>query len=418
MAEKSAIKPRVIIHGGAGNINRNNLPLESWQDHKSSLLSILKSTHDLLHDGAEALSAATHAVKLFEDDPMYNSGKGAVFTRTGTIELEASVMVSSGRRKRGAAVSLIKHVRHPIELAAEMLRRGDQDDAGGAQGHVHVSGTSAEELAGDWGLELCEESYFWTRKRWDEHRKDLDQGWTTDTHQQDLRPDGSCWPEGDSGWNGHDYLPQGTVGCVVLDRYGTTAVATSTGGITNKLPGRIGDTPTFGAGFWAEQWFSSLDGAPNKPTSDTGSTSDLLSLDFLTDCLPFLSGRIANQSGEGASTKPGDNVHAVAMSGTGNGDSLLRESAVRTAAALSRFSQAPPVDLGKAIAWMAGRNGQLQRAAGDRWAKTGEGQGGIIGIERVNASSWVRFDFNCGGLFRAWYDDAGEAHCMVFHEDY
>ena len=368
----------------------------------------------------DALSAAVHAVKFFEDNPLYNSGKGAVFTRTGTIELEASVMVSSGRRKRGAAVSLIKHVKHPIELAAEILRKGDDEDAGGAQGHVHISGASAEELATKWNLELCEESHFWTRKRWQEHCKNLGDT-LSDAHtaSEEVRPDGTVWSQDDSGWNGHDYLPQGTVGCVVMDRYGTVAVATSTGGLTNKLPGRIGDTPTFGAGFWAEEWVTNRRTSAQNTVASTGpptidiNASDILST--LADCLPLLN--VADGSRARQQTANVDHdVHAVAMSGTGNGDSFLRLSAVRTAGALCRF--ATGIDLATAISWMAGPNGELQRSAGDRWHKTFEGEGGIIGIERVNNESKIVADFNCGGMFRAWYDDASKAHCEVFHESY
>ncbi|KAL9086841.1 MAG: hypothetical protein Q9159_003929 [Coniocarpon cinnabarinum] len=420
MSKIPSHKPRVIIHGGAGNITRQNLSPELWQKHQISLLSILDSTNACLQDGHDALTAAVHAVKLFESSHMYNCGRGAVFTRTGTIELEASVMVSTGRRKRGAAVSLIKHVKHPVELAAKILRTGDENDGGGAQGHVHISGTSAEALASQWSLDLCDENYFWTRRRWQEHCRDLDRSWTISSpgHQKDVGPDGRPWQHDENDedneprWNMKDYLPQGTVGCVCMDQYGSLAVATSTGGVTNKLPGRIGDTPTFGAGFWAEEWLSpvrhyDMESTQSVPSLLTGLRNPL---HFLQDCL--------NSSDEPGSPIEDHDVHSVAMSGTGNGDSFLRLSAVRTVAALVRFSSASPSFLGPALTWMAGPGGQLQRSAGNRWGSTGEGAGGIIGIERRGSHTSVVADFNCGGMFRAWLDRYGGRHCKVFHEDF
>ena len=181
-------------------------------------------------------------------------------------------MVTRGFQKRACAVVLIKKVKNPIKLAREMLIRGGKDGsgggdlsrgAGGAQGHCCLGGETVEKLAKDWGLEMVDESYFWTRKRWDEHKRGLHESGDEKTSRQNLDAwpinDGSCrfpvhneiqeqredkhrWPsfsEQDSAWDGQAYLPQGTVGCVALDRYGTICVATSTGGLTNKLSGRV-----------------------------------------------------------------------------------------------------------------------------------------------------------------------------------
>lgn len=390
-----AVQPRLIIHGGAGNITRDNLSQKQWEAYKQDLLDILRSTNDLLvQHGATALDAATHAVQLFEANPKFNAGKGAVFTRSGHTELEASVMVSNGFRKRGAAVSLLKHVKSPVSLAAEILKRGENDDNGGAQGHVHISGPSAEELAGSYGLEMCDESFFWTQKRWEEHKRGLNK----------VAEEDAQWSALDQAWDGREYLPQGTVGCAVLDKHGTVAVATSTGGITNKLDGRIGDTPTFGAGFWAEEWFTRPLTAPSTSVID-----DVLST--ISDCLPVL----PNVYTPLALGPPPRVRHAVGLLGTGNGDSFLRVAATRSAAAAARFANVP---LAQAVTSVAGTGGELQRSAGDRWHKTGEGEGGIIGIEFVDGRGRPLFDFNCGGLFRAWIDDAGKEHAMVFKEAY
>ena len=165
-------------------------------------------------------------------------------------------MVTGGFHKRACAVVLVNKVKNPIKLAREMLVRGEKDgsgggdqegDAGGAQGHCCLGGETVEQLAKDWGLEMVKESYFWTRKRWDEHQRGLHESAEERTLKQYL----PC-SEQDVGWDGEAYLPQGTVGCVALDRYDKICVATSTGGLTNKLSGRIGDSPTIGGSYFSE----------------------------------------------------------------------------------------------------------------------------------------------------------------------
>lgn len=414
----SPLTPRLIIHGGAGNITRENLPPKLWSAHERALRRINSSAQALLNKpGTSALDAAVHAVQLLELDPLYNAGKGAVFARDGSIELEASVMAAGPGctfRKRGAAVSLIKHVRSPITLAAEVLRRGDLGesgergaDGGGAGRHEHISGRAAEELAGEWGLEMCDQSYFWTKKRWLEHKRGLQKvfGEKVPLDEGHLQPNGSPWPLDEPDFDPRAYLPQGTVGAVAMDSQGAVAVATSTGGLTNKLPGRIGDTPTFGAGFWAEEWRDSwplVDSVPRMPAWSTLST-------MISQCMPQY---VSGQSDEPVFGRK----RAVAMSGTGNGDSFLRVSAVRTAAARARFTWEK--ELAKSVKWMAGPGGELQKSAGINWADGFEGRGGIIGIERSKDHGTVVFDFNCGGMFRCWYDDDGKQQCMVFHDRY
>ena len=265
---------------------------------------------------------------------------------------------------------------------------------------------------------------------------------------------------------GMDLPSQGTVGAVALDSWGNIAVATSTGGLTNKAPGRIGDTPSIGAGFWAESWDEDVS-SPEKSEHEEGLSirerlgnllQDAIS-ETVDSCLPSLWAKggymratnvddnldrnpnpLDTSSSSTPLTKytspsppnpprpqPSPSRHAVAMSGTGNGDSFLRLNAVRTAAAISRFSPSPEgsrIPLSKAITAIAGPNGELQRSAGSRWGKTGEGQGGIIGIEvssaRGNLAGEARvvWDFNCGGMWRGWFDGEGEARVMVFREEY
>ncbi|KAL8699631.1 MAG: hypothetical protein Q9201_005885, partial [Fulgogasparrea decipioides] len=265
-------------------------------------------------------------------------------------------------QKRTCSVALLTHVKNPILFAKEMLVRGNHDlaprahasqnsnehfnnlsgPAGGAQGHCFLSGLAAEELARAWGLEMVAERYFWTRRRWEEHRRGLERHRHGHHHYHHSREDeeggldkrnAEGYLGNEPGWNGKVYLPQGTVGCVVLDSYGDLCVATSTGGLTNKLPGRIGDTPTPGAGFWAEEWVD-----PPTPRLQISRTqlSPLAALlprgltDIFTDCFPTLGGycpaaqaqetpdRTAEKSPSGSDAR-----RAVALSGTGNGDTFL-----------------------------------------------------------------------------------------------
>ena len=324
-------------------------------------------------------------------------------------------MVTRNYRKRACGVVLVKRVKNPIKLAREMLIRGETDGSGGnnrgngdpsggpggAQGHCCLGGETVEKLAEEWGLEMVDEDYFWTKKRWDEHLKGL---------------------KGDV--EKSEYLTQGTVGCVVLDRFGTLCVATSTGGLTNKLSCRIGDTPTIGAGFWAEEWDeSSLERAARQGQEPVSGCSMRLGnvvdglRDVLGDCIPNLYGyqSIPPLPTLRENKMTGRKIRAVAMSGTGNGDSFLRLAAVRTAGAIVRFS--PGRSLASAVNQIVGQGGEMQRSAGDRWGN-GEGVGGIIGIELVDGKGEVVFDFNCGGMFRCWVDEMGKERVMVFKDEY
>ena len=250
----SKTAPRIIIHGGAGNITRDNLDKDAYQAYRSALLSTLQSSYTLLSKpGATALDVATHAVSMLEDNPLFNAGHGAVYTTSGTHELEASIMVSKGYHKRGVGVMEISGAKNPIKLAREMLIRGEEADGGGAGGHVQLAGDTANKLAEHWGLECVSPGYYWTKRRWDEHRRGLGKSTDRETYRKHKRRADGCesfvaecavdardFGVNDPSWNGRDYLPQGTVGAVVLDRHGMLCVATSTGGLTNKLPGRIG----------------------------------------------------------------------------------------------------------------------------------------------------------------------------------
>ncbi|KAI7352705.1 N-terminal nucleophile aminohydrolase [Hortaea werneckii] len=463
------VRPRIIIHGGAGNINPANLPPNLYATYRHALLKILRSASSQLHTNptASALDVAASAVTDLENNPLFNSGHGAVFTTQETHELEASIMCSDPvrYRKRGVGVMKVGRVKNPILVAKAMLERGNEEDGGGAQGHVQLEGETCEELAGKWGLEMVRPSYFWTRKRWDEHRRGLGLESSDKLYREHRRRvdrvgkmeevededdiagslkfaggegDEGFWA-GDVSWDGKEYLPQGTVGAVVLDRTGMTCVATSTGGITNKLPGRIGDTPTLGAGFWAEEWETIPQGhQPHRPMQTPTPTSPLASLTTaLSACLPTLTPYLPLPTSEPQAQQTPDSPkpvpstpskRAIAISGTGNGDSFLRLSATRTAAAQAQYRHpCSTYPLQACITSIAGPGGKLQQSAAERWGRTGEGEGGMIGIDFLSSAGVdgrggggkgeVVADFNCGGMFRAWEDERGEGRMAVFREE-
>lgn len=335
--------------------------------------------------------------------------------------------------KRTCAVSLLQHTKNPILLAKKMLERSVDDLDGstiGAQGHGFLSGPTAEGLAERWGLEMVPTEYFWTRKRWNEHERGLREGHKAGVYgraREGLEGDFRTWKEKTASadaaaeleaqgeWDGELYLPQGTVGCVCMDRDGTLCVATSTGGLTNKLDGRIGDTPTVGAGYWANEWTE----LQRKPAPESWPWTNYPifheASDLIGACLPTRSRRSEALLPPANEKERKGQKRAVAMSGTGNGDSFLRLAACHAAGAIAQHS--PRKSLATAVREVAGPGGQLQRSAMDRWGKTGEGEGGIIGIERTDEGKVV-WDFNCGGMFRCWRDDAGRHRVMVFRGEY
>ncbi|KAH7151691.1 nucleophile aminohydrolase [Dactylonectria estremocensis] len=436
------LQPRIIIHGGAGNIQRENYPPEKYQSYRDALITVITKTNAYMTTPAKrasekspasssaallpsALDVATFAVTLLEDNPLFNSGHGAVFTRDGVNELEASVMVSRGRDKRGVGVMGLRRVRNPIVLARAMLEHGQDDlrprragldgpseqdlDVPSAQGHTQLFGAAAEQLAAGYGLNLVDPGYFFTQQRWDEHQRALGRERNSGTGAG-------------ATWSAEEYLPQGTCGAVALDEDGVICVATSTGGMTNKLTGRIGDTPVVGAGFWAEEWTE--DGDPTGASAGvwrrlrevvTGQGPSVVLGDALAgalaDCLPtprMYTPLPAPWPGRARTTR------SMGGSGTGNGDSFLRINALRTVGAMARWK---PETSAAAVTRVAGPGGELELSAGDRWGRTGEGEGGIIGIECavihdaagrvVDARSEILMDYNCGGMFRAWIDDRG-----------
>ncbi|MFO7617000.1 MAG: isoaspartyl peptidase/L-asparaginase, partial [Bacteroidales bacterium] len=203
----------IAIHGGAGVILKENLSDELEAQYMRVLDSVLSIGEEILKAGGTALDATEQVVRAMEDCPMFNAGKGAVFAHEGHNELDAAIM--DGSNLMAGAVASVRNVKNPISLARAVMTNSR---------HVMLSGPGAVEFAREQGLEIVDDSYFYTERRWNDLQRAIERD-----------------EQGKSG----------TVGCVALDRHGNLAAATSTGGMTNKRWNRIGDTPVIGAGNYA-----------------------------------------------------------------------------------------------------------------------------------------------------------------------
>jgi beta-aspartyl-peptidase (threonine type) len=217
----------LVIHGGAGTIERSNMTPEKEREYRAGLERALTAGYEILKRGGSSLDATEAAVRVLEDDPHFNAGKGSVFTSAGTNEMDAAIM--DGRTLAAGAVAAVKHVKNPISLARLVMEKS---------GHVMMDGEGAEAFAKENGIELVDEKYFFTQERWDALQKIK----AAEKHRA-----------GDAGkaFLITDQDRHGTVGAVARDKNGNLAAATSTGGTTNKRPGRVGDSPIIGAGTYA-----------------------------------------------------------------------------------------------------------------------------------------------------------------------
>ena len=208
----------LAIHGGAGAVPRATMSAEREQRYRAGLEAALEGGYLILERGGSSLDAVATAVRILEDDPSFNAGRGAALTRDGAAELDAAIM--DGRQQRAGAVASVRHVKNPIELARRVMEKSR---------HVLLVGAGAEEFALEEGLSLVPNLYFRTRERLEQLECEQ-----RGERVSDLVPS-----------------PQGTVGAVARDAAGNLAAATSTGGMTNKRPGRVGDSPIIGAGTYA-----------------------------------------------------------------------------------------------------------------------------------------------------------------------
>ncbi|OGU76363.1 MAG: beta-aspartyl-peptidase [Ignavibacteria bacterium RBG_16_34_14] len=201
-------KYTIVIHGGAGTINKS-IPDSIREGYVAALSEALRIGKEILEKGGSSLDAVEQVIRFLEDNPMFNAGKGAVYTSEGTHELDASIM--DGSNLSTGAVTLIKRVKNPITLARYVMEKTS---------HVLLGGEGAEKFAEEMGLEIVPNSYFDTEPRYQEFL------------------------------NAKEKV-KGTVGCIALDLKGNLAAGTSTGGRTNKMVGRIGDSPLINAGTYA-----------------------------------------------------------------------------------------------------------------------------------------------------------------------
>jgi beta-aspartyl-peptidase (threonine type) len=221
----------IILHGGAGTILKSNMTPELENQYRDTITFALMAGYNVLRNHGSSLDAVEAAIKILEDCPLFNAGKGAVFTHEGTNELDASIM--DGNTLKAGAVAAVKHIKNPIMVARMVMERSK---------HVMLVGDGAEAFAKEQGMSMMPEKYFFTQRRWDELQKAKDAERKQDSLGR-LRKEG--FPADSS-------EKHGTVGCVAMDENGNIAAGTSTGGITNKRFGRVGDSPIIGAGTYAD----------------------------------------------------------------------------------------------------------------------------------------------------------------------
>ncbi|MDQ3257924.1 MAG: isoaspartyl peptidase/L-asparaginase [Acidobacteriota bacterium] len=221
------------IHGGVGTLNKSEMTPPIEREYRAALDAALTAGHTILRGGGSGLDAVVAAIKVMEDAPLFNAGKGAVFTSAGTHELDASIM--NGNNLKAGAVSTLKHIRNPIVLARLVMDESK---------HVMMVGDGAEAFARQQGLQFVPQKYFYTERRWralqqikEEERKQRKLSKSTGRLSERVADKRELF---------------GTVGAVALDGAGNLAAGTSTGGMTNKKFGRVGDSPIIGAGTYAD----------------------------------------------------------------------------------------------------------------------------------------------------------------------
>lgn len=217
----------LIIHGGAGSIKRGYLTPEQEKAYQIKMKEALQVGYKVLKNGGKSIDAVIETIKIMEDSPLFNAGKGAVLTHSGNVSMDASIM--QGQDLNAGAIAGVKQIKNPITAARLVMD---------SSVHVMLSGAGADEYAMLNGLQTEDNSYFITRKRLRQLKKKMG----ADSTLLETS-DNSQLFEGEK---------MGTVGCVALDEYGNISAGTSTGGMTNKKYGRIGDSPIIGAGTYAD----------------------------------------------------------------------------------------------------------------------------------------------------------------------
>ena len=217
-SKDESVEFSIAIHGGAGTITRKNMTPGKENAYRSKLKETLNVGYSILNKGGTSLDAVEATIRIMENSELFNAGKGAVFTNAGTNELDASIM--DGSNLKAGAVARVKTVKNPISAARKVMEE---------TWHVMLSGDGADKFAKEQGLDIVDPSYFYTQRRWESLKK-------------------------------IQVEKHGTVGCVALDKHGNLAAGTSTGGLTNKRWGRVGDSPIIGAGTYANNQTCAVSG--------------------------------------------------------------------------------------------------------------------------------------------------------------
>jgi len=215
----------IVIHGGAGTILKKNMTDEKEAAYRQAMNTALDIGESILKEGGSSIDAVEKTIRFMEDSPLFNAGKGAVFTNEGKNEMDASFMY--GADQNAGAVGGVTNIKHPISAARAVLEKSE---------HVMMAGAGAEAFAQKEGLEIVDPSYFHTDRRWNSLQRVL----KSEQEKTELSEDDDLDKK------------HGTVGCVALDADGNIAAGTSTGGMTNKRYNRIGDSPIIGAGTFAD----------------------------------------------------------------------------------------------------------------------------------------------------------------------
>ncbi|MDQ3179216.1 MAG: isoaspartyl peptidase/L-asparaginase, partial [Acidobacteriota bacterium] len=240
-----------MIHGGAGVIRRGDLSPEKEKAYRAKLEEAVLVGYKALQDGKTGLDAVQTAINLLEDSPLFNAGKGAVFTADGKNELDAAIM--DGKTLKAGAVAGLHHVKNPINLARAVMEKSP---------HVMMIGDGAELFAKEQNIELVPEKYFWTKERWDDLQKIIKREQEKDKSQKEKLKSQKLNPQENQPSSNSQLSTlnsqllnraskYGTVGAVALDKDGNLSAGTSTGGMTYKKYGRVGDVPIIGAGTYA-----------------------------------------------------------------------------------------------------------------------------------------------------------------------
>ncbi|WP_050924410.1 isoaspartyl peptidase/L-asparaginase family protein [Vibrio harveyi] len=268
----------IAIHGGAGTILREQMSDELQQSILADLEAAVKAGHQILATGGEAIDAVVAAVKVLEDSPNFNAGKGSVLTHNEMVEMDASVM--DGRHQAAGAVAGVRHIRNPIELARDVMRNSN---------HVLLVGEGAEKFAFEQGHEYTEQDYFFTDRRYEQLLSMREKGLFALSE--------SRYP---------DDRKHGTVGAVALDQQGNLAAATSTGGVTNKKYGRVGDSALIGCGTVAENGVVAVSTTGvgeffirKRVVEDVAARMRYLQEDVHTACEHIIQGDLKAMGGEG-----------------------------------------------------------------------------------------------------------------------